>query len=139
MLARRQTGGRGRRGAVLARLACALLLLQSLAPLILNQAASGQLAAGTIRVAICTASGLRYVTLPGAAAPPERAPAPDPGGPVCPLCFGCHVALGLPQGSGDWLAVPARPPRPPLPASAPRSAGMTALAFAARAPPMQLA
>jgi hypothetical protein len=137
MLTRRQVRRRGR----LARLACLLVLLQSLAPLVLNHAAGGERSAGTVQVAICTPSGLRYVTLPDAAAPPERAPspaAPDRAGPSCPVCFGCHVALGLPQGGGDWLAAPAPPPLPPLPTAAPRRAGAVALAFAARAPPPHL-
>jgi Protein of unknown function (DUF2946) len=124
----------------IARLACALVLLQSLAPLVLNQVARSERSAGTVQIAICTPSGLRYVTLPGAAALPEQTPAPakrDRAGPNCPICFGCHVATGLPQGGGDGLVAPATPARPPFRASAPRRAGVTVLAFAARAPPPQ--
>jgi hypothetical protein len=137
MLTRRQVRRRGR----LARLACLLVLLQSLAPLILNHAAGSERSAGTVQVAICTPSGLRYVTLPRAAAPPGQtlAPAlPDRTGPSCPVCFGCHVALGLPQGGGDWLIAPAPPPLPLLPTAAPHCAGAVVLAFAACATPPHL-
>jgi hypothetical protein len=134
MLTRRQVRRQGR----LARLACLLVLLQSLAPLILNHAARGERAAGTVQVAICTPSGLRYIALPGAAAPPEQVPAADRAGPDCPICFGCHVALGLPQGGGDRLIAPAPAPPPLAPPAAPRRAGALVLAFAARAPPPPL-